>query len=347
MSRKTLAVCLLIVWGGIILCLKGALPAASQQPSYTPLPSGPGLSARYPGDAGISADPSVVLVEDFEAETIEPITARWEQVQGRLALADDVPAGSAGRHSLLTTHIGGQGTGCTLYRRLPQGYEKLFYRFYVKFAPDCWPIHHFFHVGGYNPPTPWAQGGAGVRPRGNERFTVGVEPFGKSWTWNYYAYWMEMRGSPPHGQTWGNCFISPHQPPAERDRWTCLELMIKLNQPPSERNGELALWKDGQLVSHLGPGFPQGKWTFDRFLIGQGGEGIRWNDVLGGRETFTVPPGGEPFEGFRWRCDENLKLNFIWLLLYITTAPDGYVSRVFWDHVVVATDYIGPMRPLE
>ena len=31
-----------------------------------PLPSGPGLAARYPGDAGIASDPRVLLFEDFE-----------------------------------------------------------------------------------------------------------------------------------------------------------------------------------------------------------------------------------------------------------------------------------------
>jgi hypothetical protein len=33
------------------------------------------------------------------------------------------------------------------------------------------------------------------------------EPFGRNWTWDYYAYWNEMRGSPPRGQTWGNSFV--------------------------------------------------------------------------------------------------------------------------------------------
>lgn len=311
-----------------------------------PLPEGPGLAARYPGDAGLAGDPAVVLVEDFEQASWEDSKARWESVQGTQALSDDRPRASAGKQSVHMTHVGGQGNGSTLYKRLPgDGYDRLFYRFYVKFDPDCYPIHHFVHVGGYNPPTPWAQGGAGERPRGDERITVGVEPFGDQWTWNYYAYWMEMRGSPPRGQTWGNCFVGDNPPPCERGQWQCLELMVKLNRPASERNGEVALWKDGKLVSHLGPGFPRGKWTFDRFLIGQGGEGIRWVDAKGDRETFTVAEGGEPFEGFRWRGSEDLKLNFLWLLFYITKAPPGHVSQVWFDDVVVAKEYIGPLVP--
>lgn len=325
--------------------LPAGLPCqASEQAAPPPLPEGPGLAAKYPGDAGLASDPAVALVEDFDASLAE-VQRHYEQVQGTMALSADVPAGSADRHSLQMTHVGGQGTGCTLYRRLPESYDKLFYRFYVKFDPECWPIHHFFFVGGYNPSTPWAQGGAGERPRGDDRITVGVEPFGPLWTWNYYAYWMEMRGSPPRGQTWGNVFTREPQPKAERGRWTCMELMIKLNQPSSAHNGEIALWKDGKLVSHLGPGYPLGKWTFDRFLIGQGGEGVRWNDTKGDRETFSVAAGGEPFEGFRWRGSEDLKLNFLWLLFYITEAPRGHVSKVNFDHVVIATEYTGPLAP--
>ncbi len=316
---------------------------AGCQESPSELPEGPGLAARYPGDVGLADDPAVVLVEDFEQASLEEMLARWESVQGTNALSTDHPPASGGRQSVHMTHVGGEGTGCTLYKRLPEGYDQLFYRFYVKFDQNCFPIHHFFHVGGYSPPTPWPQGGAGERPRGDERITCGIEPFGESWTWNYYAYWMEMRGSPPRGQTWGNCFIAENQPPCPRGEWQCLEVMIKLNTPATERNGEIALWKDGKLVSHLGPGYPRGKWTFDRFLIGQGGEGIRWVDEKGDRETFEVAEGGEPFEGFRWRSTEDLKLNFLWVLFYITRAPEGHVSQVWFDDIVVAKEYIGPL----
>lgn len=331
-------------WCAVGLWLMVGLPWAGCTQSEPPtLPEGPGLAAHYPGDVGLTDDPAVVLVEDFEKATLEEIVSRWDAAEGNMSLSREQPPGSGGQQSLLMTHVGEQGTGCSLYRRLPRGYDQLFVRFYVKFHPDCWPVHHFFHVGGYHPPTRWAQGGAGQRPRGDERITVGIEPFGESWQWNYYAYWMEMRGSPPRGRPWGNCFQQPTQPDVERDRWTCMELMIKLNQPATERNGELAMWKDGKLVSHLGPGHPRGKWVFDRFLIGQGGQGVRWNDQKGDREYFEVAEGGEPFEGFRWRSSEDLQLNFIWVLFYITQAPPGHVSQVWFDNIVAATRYIGPL----
>jgi hypothetical protein len=240
-------------------------------------------------------------------------------------------------------HVGGKGTGGQLYRRLKPGSDKLHARFYVKFDPDCAPIHHFgTHLGGYNPPTPWPQGGAGQRPAGDKTFTVGVEPFGRDWVWDFYTYWCEMRGSPPRGQTWGNTFVRDPKLKVERGRWVCVEFMVKVNDV-GDTNGELALWIDGKQVSHLGKGFPKGKWVYDKFLPGEGGEGVRWSDARGGPEQFAVPDGGAPFEGFRWRTAKELNLNYVWLYAYITRAAEGHVSRVWFDDVVIATEYIGPL----
>jgi len=346
MSRRTRIAITVLMWlfaslGFDPLWDGGALASDRE------LPEGrTGIAAKYPGDRGIGRDERVVFAELFEAPSINAVAERWESVKNRsiMSLSTEVPPHSSDGQSLLMAHVGGQSTGGHLYRRLLPGYEKLHYRFYVKFDRDCWPIHHFFHVGGYFPPTPWPQGGAGQRPRGDERFTTGVEPFGRSWRWDYYSYWMHMRGSPPRGQCWGNSFIHNSALVAERGRWTCVELMMKLNQP-DRSDGEMALWIDGKLVSHLGPGFPRGKWVYDKFLPGQGGGGVRWNDEKGGPEPLRFPPDGEPFEGFQWRKRAELKLNFLWVLLYITGAPEGHVSKVWFDNIVVARDYIGPIQP--
>jgi hypothetical protein len=41
---------------------------------------------------------------------------------------------------------------------------------------------------------------------------------------------------------------------------------------------------------------------------------------------------------------EELNLNWLWILLYITKAPQGYRSKVWFDNIVVAREYIGPMN---
>jgi len=291
-----------------------------------------GLASKYVGDVGIAKDPAVVFVEGFEGGDLEAVWSRWESLQSKeiMSLSPETPVGSGGKRSLLMTHIGGQGTGGHLYRRLLPGYEKLHVRFYVKFDPGCYPIHHFVHLGGYYPPTPWPQGGAGTRPKGDERFSTGVEPYGAEWRWDFYSYWMGMRSS-PEGKSWGHDFINDKSLVVDRGRWICVELMMKMNSPEAESNGEQALWidgrpwtTDGQTVSHLGQGSPRGKWVWDSFL---------------------PDPNGQPFEGFRWRSTDDLNLNYLWLLLYITKAPPGHVSKVWFDDIVVARDYIGPMTP--
>lgn len=297
------------------------------------LPEGnEGIARRYAGDAGIEKDSSVIFVERFDSGPLAAILKRWESVKEteNMTLTDDVPTGSWDNSSLLITHTGGQGTGGQLYRRLPPGHDQVFARFYVKFDPACYDIHHFgTHLGGFNPSTPWPQGGAGTRPDGNKRFTSGVEPYGKHWEWDFYTYWQEMRRH-GDGKYWGTPFLTQNpKPKVEKDKWICVEMMLKMNKI-GQRDGEQAFWIDGklwrsgsQVVSHAGPGFPKGQWT-----------GGWWQPDSASSDRF---------EGFRWRNTEDLAINYLWTYLYITRAPKGHVSRVWFDNIVVASEYIGPI----
>ena len=312
----------------IAVLLPTALPAE--------LPEGPtGIAARFPGDAGITADADVILVEDFEAESLDTVTQRWHEVSNRadnLSLSHEVPPGSASDSSLEITHIGGRGSGGHLFRMLDESHDRIFARWYVRIDPECAAIHHFgTHLGGYNPPTRWPQPFAGIQPPGDKRFTTGVEPFGRSWQWDFYTYWSEMRSSPPRGQHWGNKFVNDDRLRVERGEWVCVELMVKMNDP-GRRNGEQAFWingqlqrRDGQIISHLGPGFPRGGWVHDK-----------WH----------ADPDGDPFEGFQWRTTRELGVNNVWTYLYITGADNGHVSRVWFDDIVIAREYIGPIAEL-
>ncbi len=307
------------------------------------LPQGYGLAAQYPGDLGISQDRRVLLAEDFEVDHVDAVKKRWEDVSDPnkqvLGLGADVPPASSGKKSLTVTAKLGENTGGHLYRRLPREVEQVFARFYVRFAEDADYVHHFVHLGGYCPATAWPQGGAGERPRGDDRFTVGIEPYGHRGrfkppgAWTFYCYWPEMKVS-AGGRYWGNG-ISPVRPKQiERGVWQCVEVMVKLNSTADQRDGELALWLDGQLTMHVAPGAPRGDWN---------GMGFSLQDE-----------GGEPFEGFRWRTDDRLKINYFWLLHYVTENAarqnrqdqPNPIHRVAFDDIVLATEYIGPIFPL-
>ncbi len=318
----------------VLLIMAGGL--FSQEPGETSLPEGDkGIAAKYPGDKGIEEDPSIIFVEKFDEDSLEAVFERWDNNGGKeiMSLAADAPESSADGTSLLLTHIGGEGNGGQLYRRLLPGHKQVFARFYVKFDPDCAQIHHFgTHLGGYNPPTPWPQGGAGTRPDGDKRFTTGVEPYGNNWNWDFYSYWQGMRVHGDGGY-WGTPFLTDgSKPKVEKGKWICVEMMMKMNDPVDEANGEQAFWidgklwrRDGQVVSHIGPDFPKGRWTGGWWRPESESEGS--------------------FEGFQWRTSEELAVNYVWAYLYMTRAPDGHVSKVWFDNIVIAKDYIGPIQP--
>jgi len=48
-----------------------------------------------------------------------------------------------------------------------------------------------------------------------------------------------------------------------------------------------------------------------------------------------------PVGRIRWRTTEKLKINCLWMLLYIHDNRNP--NRVWFDDVVIATEYIGPL----
>lgn len=164
-----------VVTALLAVCLLGAVASGGT------LPEGEkGIASQYPGDEGIGGDARVVFIENFEEGSVEVVKGRWEDRGGEMSLAADVPSESSGRNSLLMTHVGGKGTGSMLWRRISNksggwGYDQLFLRTYVKFAPDCNDIHHFgCSLGGRNPVGPkWPIGKAGIQPTGDDRFGAG------------------------------------------------------------------------------------------------------------------------------------------------------------------------------
>jgi hypothetical protein len=290
-----------------------------------------GLAAGYPHDIGIEAHGSVVFTENFEEGSLDDMLGRWEDVSGSevMSFDADLPAESGGSQSLFLS------SGGHLYTRLLPGYDRIHVRFYARFDPSCSNVHHFVHVGGYNPTSPWPQGNAGIRPDGDERWSTGIEPMGESWAWDFYTYWMHMRSN-PGGSYWGNVFSGKPSPfAARRGEWTCVEVMIRMNDPVDAQNGEQAFWIDGELKNHLGQGFPRGEWIWDGFWPDPTCEPSGPCDIEG-----SATPCCTDFEGFRWRTTTDLDINYLWLLHYVD-ADAG--CEVRFDDVVVATEYIGPM----
>jgi hypothetical protein len=188
----------------------------------------------------------------------------------------------------------------------PEGYDRVHFRRYVKFAAD-YDQGDLNHVGGGLSAVAgsdrWsAMGSAGIRPRGDDRFTSSFEPWrdwGRCPAPGYmflYTYWMDMKRD-RDGNYWGN-MLGPAEGGRivlDRDRWYCLEHMIRANDT-GQANGELAAWIDGKLYIH--------------------------------------------YTGFRWRTSDEVKLKRFNIGVYVHRAKKD--NTVWYDDVVLSTGYIGP-----
>lgn len=274
-----------------------------------------GIASRYVGDRGIENDPDVIFSEDFEGGVLKTVLSGWEYAahEERMAINSDTPALSTGSQSLFM-----RGSA-DMYQRLLPGYDQLHIRFYAKFEACCKSAGHWVWLGGRNPSVPWPWPEAGTCPHGDERWATGVEPMGTHWSWDFYTYWMGMR-SAPSSDCWGNTFSGRPSPwPVPKDEWICVEFMVKMNDPVTAHNGEQAFWINGEKMAHLGPGFPVGTWIWDGFY---------------------PDDNGRPFEGFQWRKDPGLNINYVWLEHY---APNDPACGCWFDDLVIATKYIGPI----
>ena len=281
-----------------VVCLVAAGRAA-EKPSA-------GLAARYPADKGIDRDPAVLLHEDFEDAEKVFDRKRWSAVSNKNAALKLVTAPAdvhGGKQALQITATLGRNTGGHLFRRFADGQEKMHARFCVKFAADCDYIHHFVTMVAELPATPWPTGGAGLRPAGDRKFSIGIEPWGQ-WGkypppggWHFYNYWWKMPRS-RDGKFWGQGPDKDAYAVPQRGKWYCVEFLAACNTP-GKPDGQLALWIDGKKLIH--------------------------------------------HKDINWRSDEKLKLNAFWLMLYVTDRWTKHPANTVWfDDIVVATDYIGP-----
>jgi hypothetical protein len=275
-----------------------------------------GIAAKYSGDAGIANDPDVFFADNFESGDMK----KWDQQRGRVVLTEDKP--NSGRWCVQMPMERGRNHGGDAIKWFMPGADAVHARFYVKFSPDYQYNHHFVWLGANQRTNKWsAFGKAGLKPNGTY-YSTGMEPW---FAWgknpppgevNFYTYYLDMEPDPKMEKYWGNGFFPPGPgkgTAAGKDRvipplnqWQCWEFMIRANTAPDKADGKQAMWVDGKLV-------------------------------------------GE-FTGIRWRNDMDLKVNCFWLEHYgydegDPTKPYWKDSQSVWfDDVVVARRYIGPIR---
>ncbi len=269
------------------------------------LPQGQGIAAE--AGSKIEQHPDVIFAENFESGDFR---RRWREVRddGGVLSLKSFPNDAAivGNRSLQVTATLGQNTGGGLTTWFESN-DRVFIRFYTRFDTNCDYVHHFCTLRANRARTgaeAWSGfGGAGVRPRGDQRFSTALEPWG-DWgrnsppgKWNFYSYWHQMSAS-PGGKYWGNAFRVADQPAIKKDQWICAEFMIKHNTP-GRPDGEQAYWIDGKLLGH--------------------------------------------WKGIDWRSSPQLQANALSIESYVTDRwTNNAVNIVFFDNIVIARQYIGP-----
>lgn len=300
-----------------------------------------GIAAAYPKDQGIRKDPVVIYATGFELDIEAPLKVGRD---GVLVLKSKQIAhqGQACAQITATKNV---DEGGDLAIQWPAGVEECYLRVYVRFDQDTLMPHHFINLGGHTPTYKYRWGGgAGLKPPSGKSgaFSTTLEPpKGEKGaeTWKFYSYWHEMHSwQTPTGISdgrpnayYGNNFHIKQHSPLVRDQWICLEIMLKLNTV-GKHDGEQAVWINGQKRGHWKQGSPNGTWLRGTFYA---------------FDKYNQNP--QPFEGFNWRTTDALKINkasLQWYLSNNASWPKMKVDKnmVYFDDLVIATKYIGPME---
>lgn len=272
------------------------------------LPEGKGIAGTVVADVGLKANADVLFADTFEEGKMGDGWDETGNPGGKvLSFTDPAMAALGKRCVKVEAHLGTDYGGGFTKWFAPT--ESVFVRFYTKFDAKCDYVHHFVTLRanrGSHGGDRWSGfGGAGLLPKGDERFSTALEPWG-DWSrnpppgcWNFYSYWHEMKVS-PDGKYWGNSFPVPDAPVIPRGEWICAEFMLKQNTP-GQPDGEQAFWIGGKLLGH--------------------------------------------WQGINWRKSSKLQANALTVEAYITDRwTKNPVNVVYFDNVVIARKYIGPSQ---
>jgi len=299
------------------------VPSGKERIAVLPaLPEGNGLAARYPGDVGIGDDAAVVFADGFE-DIDDPLLettaypqkgSKWDNAWGTVRITREPANVHSGRQAIEITHTGPRSHGAE--KHLDPGCDRLFLRYYMKYAMQFPGCHHTGMAIEGAVPGVTIGSSTGIRPDGRNHFTALIDTM-PPWTgaspqppgyMDIYCYHMDQ------GRKWGDIFyptgeIHPRENEglfgeefvarpklmADRGRWVCYELMVEANTPGS-RDGRVAFWIDGKLAGD--------------------------------------------FPNLRLRTVEILKASYLVIVSYSSSQHENVTH--WYDDVVAATSYIGP-----
>jgi hypothetical protein len=309
-------ICASIRWTMPVLALLAIAAAALGQESA--LPEGDhGIAAKHPGDQGIADDPAVLFHDDFELGS--PI-GRWDMVfhEENIRIAEGSADVHGGNKAVqLTVPEKSAEDSNAVIKRLA-GHDVVFLRYYSKFDSGFDQVGSS-HNGGFlaaiRPDLPYAT--PGIRADGRNKFMASFE------NWRGEA----STRSPGHLDVY--CYH-----PAQRSDYGDHFFPTGKVMPNTS------------LPFDFGPGFvsrpdivPElGRWNCFEIMLQANAIGEKDGRIACWVDGKLIAD----FTGLRLRDDPTLKINWASVDLHIKNNTIRANSK-WYDDVVIATSYIGPV----
>jgi hypothetical protein len=316
MARRTETLFGLLLFA--VLGLESLSAQDGTRSTPAPLPEGnAGIAAKYPGDWGIERDPAVVFSDGFEGGL-----GRWNRGSWNGVKVTNDPAhvrsGKTAMEITLTPPSAGKASGMGIGQHFPEGFETLFVRYYVNYEKSMDMLGHNHaccNIAGSTTPLTTA----GIADDGRNQFMCCLEPSRGDQNYrvpgemNMYCYHMDQRSQyGDHFFSNGGVWPRVDPPPAKPFGDTFVSRPVYV--PDRER------WICCELMVKMNtPGKRDGRIAY-------------WFD---GRLSADYP-------NLRFRAIPELKINDVSFGVY-TTNSAGAVCTMWYDDVVAATSYIGPV----
>jgi hypothetical protein len=254
---------------------------------------------------GQDKERKIILADDFESGNFD----RWDR-DGEInpkviAITTDPQLVHSGKRAVEITAAVGEGTGGKLVKWFMPGHDKVHARWYCMFAEDFDQGNHmhFVHMLANRADDKWSAFGK-----------AGLKPNGD----DFFTTGLEP------DRSWGK-----NPPPGEMFFYSYFPDM-KIDPKMNKYWGNAFRPDEKFLIE-------RGRWYCMEMMVKANTDG-----KSDGEQAFWID--GKligHFKDIRWRTTDKLKVNCFWLLLYVHDSKR--VNKVYFDDVVISTEYIGPL----
>lgn len=283
---------------------------------------GRGISAKYPGDHGIQDDPQVLFADDFEShETKTHLSRIWTTHYNKTRLATEKENAFSGIKSLEFTIPEDLGMASQAGVLLEKECDTIFLRYYSRFD-TAYDVMGAAHNGGGISARMYKRDGSnavGRKADGSNHFYVSLD-HGRQ----------RGFGDVPNPGYLGIYIYHPEQ----RHRWGDAFFPTGMVIPNASQKFDFG----PRFVSRPNIVTKLGDWHCHELMVKANTPGQRDGRVA----VWVDGQLAMDFPNLRLRDVESLKIDYIQIGMFIQKMKHP-TTRKWYDNVVAATSYIGPM----